>query len=630
MGWSKALVALSRLAVVALLASVSIAMAATSLDDWEELENSNLSPHEKIQFSRALLEDHQKQQYLAGEVRGNIVLAFAYLSLEDAAQTQAHLALARQLNDKHNSLLDRLRINNLQVSLYALEGNLNAAVEMAISNLALSKTVDDEVLQGDILIQYAYIMQLESQYEEAIEHLYKAQIIFELLHDKSRLMMIQSNLAMIFVKLKNYPRAIEYHLHAIELAKEIGDDFSLSIFYYNLGSAFANKKDWPQTIHYFSEAREMSLMLEDKAGIALATARLGSVMMKNQQFEDALPLLLEANQMLVDSGALHMRMWIKLDIAMCHAQSGQRSLAKAFITEVELMMAEAGKDDRFPYFALGEVYAELGEYEAASKIFYQHILDLNEDFEIKKNISLQRLEVIYDVRFEKSRSELLRQENMLKESELARQNQSRLILALVLALVLVFLGLTFRQIRIQRGHKRRFKALAFKDELTKVANRRGILELAQTCYEQTKQDNSSLALALIDLDHFKQINDRFGHDVGDKVLIHFANMASHSLRSHEFVGRYGGEEWLLVLPKAELSDIKPLFHKLVKAYQKDKLSCLPSDVVLNFSMGVVMANYHADVSIDMLLKQADAALYRAKDNGRARCEIHEQNRESII
>ncbi|MCE2573499.1 tetratricopeptide repeat-containing diguanylate cyclase [Motilimonas eburnea] len=607
--------------VVAMMAA---GVKANSLDPWIALENSHLPPHELIVESESLLAQHQQQGYLAGEVRGNVMLALAHLSLEQDQQAQSYLDRAKRLNESANSVADRLKINNLQASVYAMNGDIKQAVEAVIANLAQARALDDPILLGDTLIQYAYTMQLESQYAEAIERLFEAQQLFEKTNDHSRLMTIQSNLAIIYSKLKNYHKAIEYYRHAVEFAIELGDDFSLSIFYYNLGTAHIGLENWPSAIDYFSQAKDLSVALDDKAGVALATSQLGSVMIKNQQFTAALPLLLDANDMLTDAGSEYMRMRIKLDIAMIYAKQGQVDFAKAYISEVEWMMAQGGDDSRFPRLSLGEVYSELGLYQDSSRIFYAYIDQLNKDFEIKKQLSLQRLEVIYDVRFEKSRNELLEKENELNESELARQNQFRMILALSLILVLVFLALTFRQIRIQRAHKQKFKALAYKDELTQAANRRGILAFAQESLEQLVDTHDQLVLAIIDLDHFKQVNDRFGHDVGDQVLIYFAKIVGGSLRSHEKVGRYGGEEWLLVLPQATPDEIQPLFNKLLKAYQQHKPANLPAELVLNFSMGAVVAQCGQNESINALLKQADEALYQAKQNGRARCEVAQQ------
>jgi diguanylate cyclase (GGDEF)-like protein len=192
---------------------------------------------------------------------------------------------------------------------------------------------------------------------------------------------------------------------------------------------------------------------------------------------------------------------------------------------------------------------------------------------------------------------------------------------LILALVLLILGATFRQIKIQRNRKKKFKELAFKDEFTKIANRCGILAFAKTSYQQIKIDNKQLIMAIIDLDHFKKVNDTYGHDVGDEVLKYFAIISSKSLRSYERIGRFGGEEWLLVLPNAKPAELDNKFKQLLKVYQETRPTAPPKDLMLSFSMGAVIVEADDNRSVQDLLKQADIARYKAKVGGRGRYEV---------
>ncbi|MCP4323221.1 MAG: GGDEF domain-containing protein [Alteromonadales bacterium] len=596
--------------------SNSIFALANSLDPWLAIENGNYSPHEIIGLSLPLLKTHKTENYLPGVLRGYIQLSTAYISLEKNKKAKGYLLLATKLNKQLNSSSEQVRINNLQSSFHALNGELKLAVELMTSNLALSKTLNDVVVQGYTLMHYAYIMKLESQFEEAIEALYSAQIIFEKLEDKKSIMTIQSYLAMIYGKLNNYPKSIEYYEHAAHFAKQLNDDFSLSIFYYNLGTSYLSIKDWQKTIHYFSKARELSILLDDQVGVALATAELANVMVNNNQFKDAISLLLEVDNMLKDNGSVFRRLKIKLNIALSYAKTAQEVLARQYLQEVLTLQESSGEDSRFPYKLFGTVYVALEDYKNASTVFLKHIDRLHNEFEAKKNISIQRLEVIYDVRFEKSRNELLQKENLLKEAELIQQNQYRLILVLVLVLALLILWGTFRHIKIQRKSNRMLKELAFKDELTKIANRRGILDFAKNSVEQIKGDDSQLILAIIDLDYFKRVNDTYGHDVGDNVLKYFAKIASESLRSYEKVGRYGGEEWLVVLPKAQREEIPVLFEKMSKAYKECIPKDFPKELTLSFSLGAVVVDTEHNGTVKELLQKADTALYKAKSAGR--------------
>lgn len=117
------------------------------------------------------------------------------------------------------------------------------------------------------------------------------------------------------------------------------------------------------------------------------------------------------------------------------------------------------------------------------------------------------------------------------------------------------------------------------------------------------------------------MNDSYGHDVGDQVLKYFAMIASKGLRSDQRIGRFGGEEWLVVLPNAKPAELDNKFKQLLKAYQENRPTTLPEELVLSFSMGVVIAETGDNRSVQDLLKQADVALYKAKVDGRGCYEV---------
>ena len=128
-----------------------------------------------------------------------------------------------------------------------------------------------------------------------------------------------------------------------------------------------------------------------------------------------------------------------------------------------------------------------------------------------------------------------------------------------------------------------------------------------------------MALAVVDFDYFKTINDQFGHDVGDNVLKRFAAVAKQSLRNHDSFGRLGGEEWLMVFFDASKEDAKNIFERITEELNKSPIDGLPNDYRVTFSMG--FTNAHPDDSFDSLYKRADKVLFEAKDKGRERLII---------
>lgn len=158
-----------------------------------------------------------------------------------------------------------------------------------------------------------------------------------------------------------------------------------------------------------------------------------------------------------------------------------------------------------------------------------------------------------------------------------------------------------------RAHEQAVQA-AFTDELTGVPNRRHILKLAEAALTDPRRHSQPVCLALLDLDHFKKINDGHGHATGDAVLRHFCEHTQAHLRSGQAMGRLGGEEFLLLLPGTELAEARTALERVRHTLQPH------TGVSYTFSAGVALAR--PDEVLSAVLDRADRALYRAKHRGR--------------
>lgn len=164
---------------------------------------------------------------------------------------------------------------------------------------------------------------------------------------------------------------------------------------------------------------------------------------------------------------------------------------------------------------------------------------------------------------------------------------------------------------------------ALTDELTQAPNRRLLMERLEDVQRRFEQGGPHYSVAVLDLDHFKQINDRFGHHAGDAVLQRFVQTLQAHLRGGDslliradepLLARYGGEEFVLLLAGASLEEACACTERLRQALAADRHYDWPGGRPLTFSAGV--AQSEAGEPLDQLLKRADRALYRAKDNGR--------------
>lgn len=162
----------------------------------------------------------------------------------------------------------------------------------------------------------------------------------------------------------------------------------------------------------------------------------------------------------------------------------------------------------------------------------------------------------------------------------------------------------------------RFKTMSITDPLTGLANRRRLEEFIQGEMERAHRYGENFAVIMADLDHFKHINDQYGHGVGDEVLCGFARMLREQVRENDLAGRLGGEEFIAVLPRTELNAATILAERLRAATPTVSAHGLKAEVTASFGV----TRHQTGDTIHTLLQRVDHALYDAKARGRDRVE----------
>ena len=165
-----------------------------------------------------------------------------------------------------------------------------------------------------------------------------------------------------------------------------------------------------------------------------------------------------------------------------------------------------------------------------------------------------------------------------------------------------------------RNLMKRLEYLARTDQLTGLSNRRDILTKIEQEIFRYQRNKRTFILIMCDIDHFKTINDTYGHDTGDCILINVAQALKEAVRNYDTVGRWGGEEFLIVLPETELADGIQVAEKLRLNVESKEFYYNEKKLKITISFGVSI--YEDGMTIDTCIKRADERLYIAKETGR--------------
>jgi len=172
------------------------------------------------------------------------------------------------------------------------------------------------------------------------------------------------------------------------------------------------------------------------------------------------------------------------------------------------------------------------------------------------------------------------------------------------------------QLKIQKMEKE-LRLLALIDSMTKLYNRRYLSRISEHMISLALRHKQDLSIIMIDIDNFKEINDNYGHQIGDDVIIELSNMLMIKQRKSDVICRYGGEEFLILLPNTSLNNAEKIAENIRKNVENISIK-LTSDKALKFtvSLGVSTVCIHNDKNIESSIKRADDALYYAKKNGK--------------
>ncbi len=433
-------------------------------------------------------------------------------------------------------------------------------------------------------------------------------------------------LSIVMRGMGDYVQALALNQEVIDWDLSQDATLSLSVSRFMRGQILKMMGQYSAAIEEFTQARHLSVQVDDEQGIAFADLRtceaqieLGALARANRVCERAWRAFAAAHSTdemkesevllaRIDLGQGHPdKALVRLNGALDQGGADMPPRDVAPLFEWRARTNAALQNFRDAYMDLDEYVTRYEAANAAERTRQAGTLRarFETDREIERNASLQR--------------ELaLSQERSQRQAQQLRWNAIVVVSGIVvIALLMYFLVANLR-------YRQQLLRLASQDSLTGLPNRRRTAELAIAALACARETQTPLTIAIIDMDHFKNINDRCGHAAGDQVLQEFARAGRESLRASDILGRWGGEEFLLVMPEATLDLALASLDRLRSMVLGIPLPASGAGLQVSLSAG--LATYEHDVkSLDDLIARADSALYQAKNQGRDLVRIADED-----
>jgi diguanylate cyclase (GGDEF)-like protein len=548
------------------------------------------------------------------EIRARLALCDYY--------SERDLDRARDMLARAAAQLSLARRGGLRAGVHSCDGEIHeaagdnakaiSAFERAVSEAEAA--ADGEMLANALFLR-GWLRGVQGDYALGLIDLRRSLTLYEKGDFPEHSRTAVNGIATIYNRMGDYAQAQQYFEQAAKAQLAAGLQREAVVSLYNLGRTRENLEEWDSAQRAYLQVMELARRIGYARGEAYAQRGLAGVHNARGEWRQALERLAAAERLAAEMPDARLRAQISLvrGTALRLAKRPAEGIAALNTALATFGKAEALADLAATYAALAAAKADLsdwrGAYEDQRRL--QEVTDRLHARQLDQRFMMLKVE--FDTAAREKENVLLVRENAAAAAALEHEKRAgRLqIVAITLAALLALaLGrLAWRHRRTSRS----MQTLAMTDDLTGLPNRRAVLaHLAEVL-----AGGKNCAVLILDIDHFKTINDQHGHLVGDDVLRAVAGVVANVLRQPMFGGRLGGEEFLLLLPETKLEAAVQVAEQVRAAVAGVETSRWFSGRLLSISAGVAMAHPGPGGVADAL-RRADEALYAAKAAGRNR------------
>ena len=609
------------LPLVVLTGTSSLALASYSPVYDQELETLvQTTPDKALQIAATILNEapNTNQRLIA-----LYYIAHSNDMLNDLSSTKKAVKQGLLLAKKQQSERFIFEFTTFSVFEYELAGEFVMALKIANQNYQRAIKLDDERLIAISLTTRGQMHLNLSNHQSALKDIEESLTIFKKHNDKINISNSFNTLAIIYADLNDFKKSLKFYKESLNF--DGGSSYDKSTIYYNLGTTYLELGDYVTAMKYFQKTINDASKVNDQYTVVFAKNGIADTYLKQKKYNESISMYSNNVKLFKEQNDVQMLFNINLSLAQAYCGKNEFKNALNYLAIAEQYSQKLdNKISKINILRTKEQLFKLQKNWAGAYHALNILTGIEKELnKFNKEKLIQELKIKYNAQFDQEKLELLQSKNDLQVSFIQQQKIKNELFSIIIGLITLLLLMTFYAYHAQKSQRKRLYKLSITDSLTQAYNRRYIVDYLRSLHSQNNSEAIAHSVVMIDLDYFKNINDTFGHEIGNKVLIYFANLVNQHIAQHGKIGRFGGEEWLIILENLTANEVTKLVTRIRKDYKSKIPENIPQNCDPNFSSGILL---HAELyqDYDQILQDVDKALYSAKSSGRGKDNIVNQ------
>jgi len=591
----------------------------TELDKADNLNYKD--PNLSFDFVQKLLADHKNEL-------SDYDLAALYSRLGTYHFYFNQFDTSLNLLNKSRGLLKNLH-NRIGVSIILTHGMVldstgkaSESEELFHQAIYISKEIEDYEILADSYIALAGTYSLNHNDIEALKYYQKAYVIVQKLGNELDMAYLKNDMAASYANLKDFEKATALQDEATKYFSENDYKYDEMLAYFSQANIYKSNKQYGLALENYKKMLKLSFTFNEKSKTYFAYIGMSMLYLKQKNFEKALEYWQKSDELFSQmegpyTKSFHYLVKAQLEVNDKHPVLATNTIKLA--QEIIFTFDEAKNLDM--YIQLYDVKIDIavlkGDYKTAFELQKEE-KRLNSEYQnAVREEARSKYKVMFDTEQTLLNNKLLERDKQFSAIALENAKQEQQLKNMIIITAALFIAVLFfffyRQIRTSKKLNR----LANTDVLTQLANRRYTFSHSELELKKSINSGTAFSIIIFDIDHFKQVNDTYGHAGGDEVLINTAQTANKFIREQDVLGRIGGEEFLAILSNTSLEQALEIAQRIREAIEAQSVTFEGQTINITASFGVAQFSPDKEDFIS-LFQHADEYLYKAKNQGRNR------------